>query len=167
MTVAEKNYKIIIFTDDERKQKRVVDVSEDMFDDYFRDIDTYRRRQQRHRECVCPKSKRMMCDMDCGTCPYHRHSQVYYDSPINNDEDCETFVSDTIKSPERDFVTSLVEKDAATEILTYIETNMPELITIGKLRLQGLSDTEISKTIGIPRKAFAYRIAKIKKSINF
>ena len=63
MTVAEKNYKIIIFTDDERKQKRVVDVSEDMFDDYFRDIDTYRRRQQRHRECVCPKSKRMMCDI--------------------------------------------------------------------------------------------------------
>lgn len=45
--------------------------TKEQFDDYYRDINAYRRTQQNHGRCVCPPSNRLSCDMDCYSCPYH------------------------------------------------------------------------------------------------
>jgi len=49
-----------------------VPVSKTDFDNYYRDVNAYRRRQQEHGRCVCPASKRYLCDMDCCTCRFHK-----------------------------------------------------------------------------------------------
>lgn len=49
-----------------------VPVSKTDYDNYYRDINAYRRRQQEHGRCVCPASKRYLCDMDCWTCRFHK-----------------------------------------------------------------------------------------------
>ena len=46
--------------------------TEQEFHEYYRDIDTFRKKQQRHGRCVCPAAKRLDCDMDCVTCPFSR-----------------------------------------------------------------------------------------------
>ena len=50
--------------------KNWVDVNKEFYANYYREINTYRKRQQKHGRCVCPASKRYLCDMDCFTCPY-------------------------------------------------------------------------------------------------
>ena len=37
---------------------------------------------------------------------------------------------------------------------------MPEAVTIGNMRLEGMSDEAISREIGIGRKTFGYRLKK-------
>lgn len=55
-----------------RSTKESIPVNKEEFDAYYHDINIYRIRQQRHGRCVCPASKRLTCDMDCLTCPFHR-----------------------------------------------------------------------------------------------
>ena len=43
---------------------------------------------------------------------------------------------------------------------------MPEAADIGKLRMQGLSDEAIAKSIGIPRTTFLSRIKTAKKQLE-
>lgn len=49
-----------------------VPVSKADFDNYYRDVNAYRRRQQEHGRCICPANKRYLCDMDCCTCRFHK-----------------------------------------------------------------------------------------------
>ena len=55
-----------------RSLRERVPVTQEEFDNYYRDIDTFRKKQQRHGRCVCPAAKRLDCDMDCETCPFSR-----------------------------------------------------------------------------------------------
>lgn len=47
-----------------------MDVDKEFYTNYYRDINTYRKRQQEHGRCVCPASKHYLCNIDCLTCPY-------------------------------------------------------------------------------------------------
>ena len=67
MSKKDKQYTIYI-----RSTKESIPVNKEEFDAYYHDINIYRIRQQRHGRCVCPASKRLTCDMDCLTCPFHR-----------------------------------------------------------------------------------------------
>lgn len=60
-----KQYRIYI-----KKSKSWVDVNKEFYTNYYRDINSYRKRQQEHGRCVCPANNRYLCDMDCMTCPY-------------------------------------------------------------------------------------------------
>ena len=55
-----------------RRTRQTVPVSEQVFQDYYRGINAYRRRMQEYGRCICPANRRLICDMDCWTCPYHR-----------------------------------------------------------------------------------------------
>ena len=63
----EKQYRIFL-----KSTQQWVPVSKTDFDNYYRDVNAYRRRQQEHGRCVCPASKRYLCDMDCCTCRFHK-----------------------------------------------------------------------------------------------
>lgn len=62
-----KEYRIYI-----KDMHQWVPVSKTDFDNYYRDINAYRRRQQEHGRCVCPASKRYLCNMDCCNCRFHK-----------------------------------------------------------------------------------------------
>ena len=53
-----------------RSAKMSVPCTKQQFDDYYRDINAYRRTQMNHGRCICPKSEWLYCDMDCGRCPH-------------------------------------------------------------------------------------------------
>ena len=55
-----------------RSLRERVPVTQEEFDNYYRDINAFRKKQQRHGRCVCPEAKRLDCDMDCETCPFRR-----------------------------------------------------------------------------------------------
>ena len=77
-----KQYRIYI-----KGSKSWVDVNKEFYTNYYLDINSYRKRQQEHGRCVCPASKRYLCDMDCMTCPYAKAGdQLSLDNTVSDGE---------------------------------------------------------------------------------
>ena len=102
--------------------------------------------------------------MDCLTCPFHRHGNQYsLDATVNGDcEDARALGEDIpgVESQMEDIFTDIAE---FRQLLDRLAELMPEASTIGNLRLDGLSDTAISKRLGISRTTFLSRLKKAKK----
>lgn len=66
----DKQYFIRIHSFNEKDERitTLVPVTENEFSNYYREIDSFRKKQQRHGGCVCPANKRLDCDMDCFNC---------------------------------------------------------------------------------------------------
>ena len=65
MQIKDKQYYIYI-----RSARQRVYVTKEQFEEYYREINTFRMKQKRHKRCSCPKARILDCDMDCGNCPY-------------------------------------------------------------------------------------------------
>lgn len=156
MTNNEKQYYIFI-----RSTGKRIPVSKEEFDNYYREINAFRQRQQYHHKCVCPANKRLSCDMDCFTCPYRRAGDtISLDYCMTDDEGNEKTMVDTIPDVSplvEDLVTDRIVLEALEARLTEI---MPQALEIINMRLDGMTDTAISKAIGIPRKTFTDRWKK-------
>ena len=60
-----REYKVYI-----HRLKTWVEVTEEQYYTYYRDIWATRKRAQAHGQCMCPKSKTWMCDGDCLACEF-------------------------------------------------------------------------------------------------
>ena len=162
MKTNEKQYYIYI-----RSLKERVPVTKEEFDNYYRDINAYRQKQQYHGRCVCPEKKRLDCDMDCETCPFSRAGNTLslnYTTIDDKGEEREWL--DEIVAP-GPFVEDIVaDEQEFSRLFTRITELMPEAIEIGTFREQGLSDRQIEAKIGIGRKTFAYRLKKVKETLQ-
>lgn len=149
-----------------RSTKECVPVTKEDFDNYYRDINAYRRTQQNHGRCVCPPSKRLSCDMDCYGCPYHTPGDMSsLDSGRIDNEGSEMSWLDELQEEMPDLQTPSPADYVSDilymrQILDRLREIMPQAIEIGRLREMGLSDTAIASEIGIPRKTFTDRIKK-------
>ena len=160
MIKKDKQYTIYI-----RSTKESIPVNKEEFDAYYHDINIYRIRQQRHGRCVCPASKRLTCDMDCLTCPFHRMGDTRsLDYTETDDEGNETAWVDEIPDDSPLLEDIIIEASEMKALYARLTDLMPEAIKIGELRLEGLSEDAIGERIGIGRKTFAYRLKKSKPS---
>ena len=156
------NKQYFIFT---RAMKEPIPVTEEMFKEYFRDVDLYRRKQHRHGRCVCPKTKTLSCDMDCWTCPYSRGGDTCsLDAETENNGGVKNRLGDLTDEglPMED---TICDRDELIRLLDRIDELMPEARTIGKLREEGLTEDEIGEKIGIGRKTYAYRLKRLKEKL--
>lgn len=157
-----KQYSIYI-----RSSNLRVPCTKEQFDDYYRDINAYRRTAMNHGRCVCPPSKWLHCDMDCLTCPYRTSGDMSsLDDTFISDEGEEHSYIETLVDPSPLFSDILSDSERLKELFLKLETLMPEAIEIGKLREHGLSDEAIAERIGIGRKTYAYRLKKVKKVLE-
>ena len=146
-----------------RSTKESIPVSKEEFDAYYHDINIYRIRQQRHGRCVCPASKRLTCDMDCLTCPFHRMGDMRsLDYTETDDEGNETAWVDVIPDDSPLLEGIIIEASEMKALYARLTELMPEAIKIGEMRLEGLSEDAIGERIGIGRKTYAYRLKKVK-----
>ena len=152
--------------------KRRVPCTKQQFDDYYRDINAYRRTQMNHGRCVCPPSRWLHCDMDCCTCPHPTSGDVSYidDSRVDDEGNEMTWLDHLqekmpdLQSPS--FADTYAEQSEMQTILARLNEIMPQAIIIGQLREQGLSDTAISKEISVPRKTFTDRLKKARDRLK-
>lgn len=161
MKPTEKQYTIYI-----RSKQESIPVTKEEFDNYYRDINAYRRKQMDHERCFCPRSQWLSCDMDCFSCPFHLSGDLVSIDVSNPNEDTNSTWIDSIPDeapPVEDYVTEANEFKEALQMLTEI---MPDAIKIGVLREQGLSDSDIAREIGIPRTTLLYQLKKAKELLK-
>ena len=148
-------------------EKQWVEVTQEQYHAYFRDIWAARKRAQKHRQCMCPKSKLWLCDGDCLICKFRAPGDsLSLDLPYENENGEERSLLDMLADQSAsidDVVTDQIMLDMLFQRLGEI---MPEARCIGDLRLAGLSDAEIADEIGIPRTTFLYRLKKAKELLQ-
>lgn len=155
-----------------RSTNQRIACTKQQFEDYYRDINAYRRTQMNHGRCVCPKSKWLTCDMDCYTCPYRTNGDIsYLDDNLKDNEGNEMNWLDYLQLRMPDLQEPAVDeyitdKVAFTKVLSRICEIMPQAIEIGRFRQQGLTDEAIAEKIGTGRKPFAYRLKKAEKTLK-
>jgi RNA polymerase sigma factor (sigma-70 family) len=127
-----------------------IPVSKEFYDDYYRDITAYRKKQQSHGCCSCPASKRFLCDMDCWTCPYQTSGEVLsLNHPIVDDEG--NVIENIDLLPDYGIsVESIVEnRELLSRLFEALQKISPTYATICLLSAQGKSQREIAKILGV------------------
>ena len=142
-----KQYRIYI-----KESKSWVDVNKEFYTDYYRDINSYRKRQQEHGRCVCPASKRYLCDMDCMTCPYAKAGDQ-----LSLDD-----------MPDESVAIVEVMEDAELLRALYAKLNEldPEGRLICQLIMDGKSERDCGKEMGLSRNTFVYRRDKLFQKLR-
>lgn len=162
MSNQDKQYYIYLRSTCER-----IPCTKEEFDNYYRGINTFRKTQQRHGKCVCPEKKRLDCDMDCATCPFHRGGDQASLDYTTTDEDGEaTTWINNLEDPSPLIEDIVVEGQAISQLFTRLSELMPQALEIGRLRQQGFTESQIEEQIGIGRKTYAYRLKKVKKILE-
>lgn len=157
-----KQYRIYI-----KESKSWVDVNKELYTNYYRDINAYRKRQQEHGRCVCPASKRYLCDMDCLTCPYAKAGdQLSLDNTVNDSDGNEkSWLNDV---PYESIAIAEVLEDAELLHALYAKLNEldPESRLICQLTMQGKSERDCGKEMDLSRNTFVYRRDKLFKKLH-
>ena len=149
-----------------RSQRRWQEVSEEVYQEHIRFHDTYRHRMQGRGLCRCPRNKWWVCDADCLTCEYHNADVIAsLDAPIGEDDD-NLILMDAITDDSMTVSELATDRIVLEQLFKRLAELMPEAESIGKLRMQGLSDEAIAKVIGIPRTTVLSRIKAAKKVLE-
>ena len=144
-----------------------IPVTQQQFNDYYRDINAFRKKQQRHGRCACPEYKHLECDMNCVTCQSQRAGDsLSLDYTTVDDEGNEQAWIDTLadRSPLMDEI--IADSQQLEQLFIRLKELMPEAIQIGKLRLEGYTDVDIAKRIGIRNTTFRSRLKRAKKILS-
>lgn len=150
-----------------RSTRERIPCTREEFNNYYRDINAFRQKQQEHGRCVCPQKKRLDCDMDCATCPFRRAGDTRsLDYPMTDEDGNEKAWVDMLEDPATPFEDIIADRSQLLEIIERLAELMPQALVIGRLRQDGLSDTAIAEVIGIPRKTFTDRIRKVHASLK-
>lgn len=150
-----------------RRMKTWVEVPDDIYREINRSNDSFRKREQYHSRCACPKSKFWLCDTDCGNCEFRRAGDMLSLDYENENGDGDTYsmldsVTDT--SPN-------VEKIAEDKLLlAALFKRLCELDPDGEIIWQMLaeesSDRAIAKKLGRPQRTFSRQMKRYREELR-
>lgn len=141
-----------------------VDVSETIYREHTRFYDVFRKKAQFHGQCVCPKNKFWLCDVECFNCEFRRGGDMLsLDFTLENEDGdtCTPLDSIPDKSPLLDEI--ICDRTALEQLFKRLQELMPEAKEIGRLRLQNISDEAIADLLGVKRTTFRSRLSKAKE----
>ena len=131
-----------------------VPVSKADYDNYYRDINAYRRRQQEHGRCVCPASKRYLCDMDCCTCRFRKAGdELSLDFTVTNDEGNEKSWLDDLPDNASSAQSILEERELLDVLMNKLDKLDPDGRRICEFLLQDKTEREIAAIMGISQQS--------------
>ena len=139
-----------------------VPVSKTDFDNYYRDVNAYRRRQQEHGRCVCPASKRYLCDMDCCTCRFHKGGdELSLDYTVTDEDGNEKSWLDDLADDRPSIQSVLEDRDLLSALHDRLEELDPNGRLICELIMQGCPERTAAEKLGLSRNTYVYRRDKL------
>lgn len=131
-----------------------VPVSKTDYDNYYRDINAYRRRQQEHGRCVCPANKRYLCNIDCCTCCFRKAGdELSLDYTISDDDGNEKSWLDDLADDAPSAQSILEERDLLDSLIRKLDELDPDGRRICELLLQDKTEREIAEIMGISQQS--------------
>lgn len=126
-----------------------VDVKEEQYYAYYRDIWAIRKRAQSHGQCVCPKSKLWMCDGDCLACCYRTAGDMLsLDHIIEDSDGNQTSWVEGIKDDSPDVLSIMIDRELLEALYEKLQELDPDGRRICELLLEGKNEREIASIMG-------------------
>ena len=126
-----------------------VDVTEEQYHAYYRDIWSIRKRAQYHKQCMCPKDKLWMCDGDCLACCYHTAGDMLsLDYAIEDSEGNQTSWVEGIKDDSPDVLSIMIDRELLEALYEKLQELDPDGRRICELLLEGKNEREIASIMG-------------------
>ena len=143
-----------------------VEVSEEIYYEYYRPIWRTHEYAQRHGQCRCRKSDIWKCDGICQGCEFYTAgNQISFDGTVDEEEDDDLMLENAIAdeaSPLEEIITDMELLDALYEELEHLE---PERRQICELLMQ-YSEREAAEMMGIPRSTFKRKWSRVQKYLK-
>ena len=151
----------------DKTTKTWFEVPPEEYERYDRWRTNFRKKEQYHGRCMCPRKKWWLCDGVCEDCEFHAPGDMLsLDATSKNEDGEETCILDCYASPESVLNGIVLDQLLMQQLLKRLEELMPEAIEIGKLRREGLSDETIANIIGINRNTFRSRLKKTEERLR-
>ena len=139
-----------------------VPVSKTDYDNYYRDINAYRPRQQEHGRCVCPANKRYLCDMDCWTCRFHKAGdELSLDYTVTDEDGNEKSWLEDLPDDRLSTQSVMEDRELLDTLLHKLDELDPEGRRICELVMEGRSERDCGKEMGMARNTFVYKRDKL------
>ena len=143
-----------------------VEVSEEIYYEYYRPIWRTHEYAQRHGQCRCRKSDIWKCDGICQGCEFYTAgNQISFDGTVDEEEGDDLMLENAIAdeaSPLEEIITDMELLDALYEELERLE---PERRQICELLMQ-YSEREAAEMMGIPRSTFKRKWSRVQKYLK-
>ena len=136
-----------------------VQYSEETFVMLRRERLRIRMRMRRQDKCFCPGEERWQCDGVCDGCAFQKCLEVSIDSTIKCTDG---LTLGDVLTDGIDKESAYVEKMYCEDILKRLDEIMPMAREIGMMRLQGKSDREIARVLGIDRMTMLRMLERAK-----
>lgn len=144
-----------------------VPVNKTEYDDYYRDINSYRRRQQEHGRCVCPASKRYLCDMDCWTCRFRKAGdELSFDSDFTDEDGNKKSWLDDLADDAPSAQSVLEDRELLNALLCSLDELDSDGRRICELLMQGCPERAAAAMFGLSRNTFTYRRDKLLAALR-
>ncbi|NJP41654.1 hypothetical protein HCH52_11430 [Oscillospiraceae bacterium HV4-5-C5C] len=145
-----------------RNTEQWVEVTEAQYRAYYRDIWATRKRAQGHHQCMCPRNKQWMCDGDCLVCPFHAAGDnLSLDYTVTDKDGNEKSWLDNLVDDRPDIQSTLEDRELLDVLLHKLDELDPEGRRICELVMEGRSERDCGKEMGMARNTFVYKRDKL------
>ena len=138
---------------------QLIEVSEEVYKEYYRPIWRTRKRAQLAGSCACPKSQLWKCDGECQLCSFSATGdQVSLSTPIGGDHGeipLSDRICDDVTPESRLFRKDLIE--ALYSALTQLDSDSRQLCFY---IMQGKTEREIASTMNLSQSTLHYKKQK-------
>ena len=125
-----------------------VEVTEEVYLEYYRPVWRIQKAAQKAGRCTCPKTRLWACDGDCLTCMYGAcGNTVSLDAPIKDGIGIEFCLTDLLADPNSDFSDALIDRLLLEKLLDDLAKHDPEGKQICELVMAGCSKAEIAESM--------------------
>ncbi len=138
------------------------EVSEKIYRAYYRPIWNTRYHARKNGECRCTKAQLWKCDGVCPGCRYHAAGRtVSIETPIGSESDELTLVN-TLTNDAPSAESILMDKEFLQVLYEELEYLDPEGKRICQLFMNGCSERESARIMGMARSTFKHHWDKIR-----
>lgn len=139
-----REYKVYI-----HRLKTWVEVTEEQYYAYYRDIWATRKRAQAHGQCMCPKSKTWMCDGDCLACEFRAAGDnLSLDYTVEDGEGNQKSWADDLRDDSPDAQSIMEDRELLCALYQKLQELDPEGRRICELIMEGKSERDIASIMG-------------------
>lgn len=145
-----------------RNTEQWVEVTEAQYRAYYRDIWATRKRAQGHHQCMCPRNKQWMCDGDCLVCPFHAAGDnLSLDYTITDKDGNEKSWLEDLPDDRPSAQSVMEDRELLDTLLHKLDELDPEGRRICELVMEGRSERDCGKEMGMARNTFVYKRDKL------
>ena len=132
-------------------------VSEAVYREYYRPIWRVHQVARYHNQCACPHWQ--LCTGDCGSCRFTRAGDRLFLDHLS-----EYGIEPTMSNANPlDIVTDAITLE---ELLDELDKIDPDGRRIATAKLNGFSDAEVARQLGMPKSTFADKKKKLKRGLK-